>query len=104
MTHRPYSVELVQTDPPDSPTPGLGHYAGELRGFDTSTKALSAGINVLGGPPPAEAFYPCCDFQVPQTIITGVLVYWEDERGEGRDNHPTIEAFLKEATCPSPRT
>lgn len=94
--HRPYSVELIQTDPPDSPTPGLGHYAGELRGFDTSTEALSAGINVLGQPAPAEAFSPCCDFQLPGTPITGLLVYWEDERGEGRDTRPTISAQLKE--------
>ena len=101
MTPGPYSVELIQTDPPDSPTPGLGHYAGELRGFTTSTEALSAGIARLGKPL-GEEFDPCCDFQTPEGMVTGVLVYWEDERGEGRDAHPTIQAQLKEsAPCPS---
>lgn len=70
-----YVVELIQTDPQTSPTPGLRHYAGEVRGFDSATGALRAGIARLGKPVPQEDFWPCCDWQKPETIITAVTVH-----------------------------
>lgn len=89
-----YYVELNQIDPPDSPTPGLGHYAGELTDFPTAIEALAAGIAWLGKPA-GEAFHPCCDWQKPETPIVGCVVYWEDADGNRAEDNP-IQARLKE--------
>lgn len=93
----PYYVELAQTDPEDSPTPGCGHYAGEFTDFGSATEALAVGIKYLGRPAGdlGDHFYPCCDWQRPDTIITGCVVYREDEFGNRAEDNP-IQAHLKE--------
>lgn len=97
MSNAPYYVELTQEDPPDSPTPGSWHYAGEISGFTTATKALEAGLLHIGEPVPEQYFYPCCDFQQRDTIITAVVVYWEDASGN-RNEEWSITASLKSTT------
>lgn len=88
-----YYVELIQTDPPDSPSPGCAHYAGEETGFHTATEALAAGIARLGLPP-GEAFYPCCEWQSPETPITRVVVYYETPEGDRSEERP-VQARLR---------
>lgn len=74
-----FVVEYVQTDPDDSPSPGLGHYAGE-RGYPTLAQAREAAVAAIGELTPEDAFDPCCDWQ-QRCVVTGVRIYEEDANG-----------------------
>lgn len=78
-----YYVELIQTDPEDSPTPGLSHYAGEVSGFATPEEALVEGERWIGHTSADSGhFYPCCPWQSADTLITHIVVYREEDDGE----------------------
>lgn len=79
-TTKPYFVELVQYDPADSPSPGVGHYAGG-KGFAGLAEAEKWGRALVGQRTPEEAWSPCCDWQRQDTPISGVLVVDDKTRG-----------------------
>ena len=76
-----YVVELIQFDPPGSPTPGCGHTAGEIpRTFRTIRAAKRAARRRIGKPVHPAEFFPCCDWQDPKTPVARFLIVDADSR------------------------
>lgn len=75
-----YVLEYIQTDPADSPTPGLRHFAGDQT-FEHKRPAIKAAKQAIGKPVPPEHFSPCCDWQRADTLVSGCRVLKLEDYG-----------------------
>lgn len=75
-----FVTEYIQTDPDDSPSPGLAHYAGNDY-FENLEDAVAAGRARMGTTLPDGLFYPCCDWQRQDVPISGFRVVTLDKDG-----------------------
>lgn len=102
MSAHTYYVEFIQVDPDDSESPGCSHYAGDRSGFTNLLCAMRAGIEMLGKPAGelGEDFWPCCDWQSPDTIVTSYIVYREYDGGV-RPEDWNIQGHLKSDLVPA---